>query len=138
MNAPLRTLQGGRIDRDAVHTFTFNDQEFTGHPGDTLASAKEFVAAYTAGGYSDPYEAYGAYAYDAANAIIEGLKTSLKDAKSVEEARQGTIDAIGKVKFSGVTGDVAFDEYGDTTSRVLTVYGVKGGKWDAVVTDTFK
>ena len=39
MTAPFRTTQGGRIDRNVVHTFTFNDREFTGHPGDTLASA---------------------------------------------------------------------------------------------------
>ena len=109
-----------------------------GAPTDTLASAKEFVDAYGKGGYADPYEAYGAYAYDAANAIIEALKTSLKDAKSAEEARKATVEAMSKVKFSGVTGDVAFDEYGDTTSRVLTVYGVKGGKWEAIKTDAFK
>lgn len=39
MTAPLRTPHGGRIDRNITHTFTFNDREFTGHPGDTLASA---------------------------------------------------------------------------------------------------
>ena len=39
MKAPFRTAEGGRIDRDTVHTFTFNDREFSGHPGDTLASA---------------------------------------------------------------------------------------------------
>ncbi|MDT5179303.1 MAG: sarcosine oxidase, subunit alpha [Mycobacterium sp.] len=39
MSTPFRTSQGGRIDRDTVHTFTFNDQELTGHAGDTLASA---------------------------------------------------------------------------------------------------
>lgn len=109
-----------------------------GAPTDTLASAKEFVAAYNDAKYAEPYAAYGAYAYDAANAIIEGLKTSLKDATSVEAARKATVEAVGKAKFSGVTGDVSFDEYGDTTSRVLTVYGVKGGKWEAQTTDTFK
>jgi sarcosine oxidase, subunit alpha len=39
MNAPFRTPQGGRIDRNTLHTFTFNGREYTGHPGDTLASA---------------------------------------------------------------------------------------------------
>jgi sarcosine oxidase subunit alpha len=39
MNASLRTPAGGRIDRNTVHTFTFNDRELTGHAGDTLASA---------------------------------------------------------------------------------------------------
>ena len=39
MTAPFRTAEGGRIDRGTTHTFVFNDQELTGHPGDTLASA---------------------------------------------------------------------------------------------------
>jgi sarcosine oxidase subunit alpha len=39
MNAPFRTDDGGRIDRNTVHTFIFNDRELTGHAGDTLASA---------------------------------------------------------------------------------------------------
>ena len=45
-----------------------------GAPTDTLPSATAFVEAYNAGGYSEPYEAYGAYAYDAANSIINALK----------------------------------------------------------------
>ena len=45
---------------------------------------------------------------------------------------------MANVSFDGVTGAVAFDEFGDTTSRVLTVYGVKGGKWEAVNTSEFK
>ncbi len=36
---PFRTAAGGRIDRDTTLEFTFNGQAFTGHPGDTLASA---------------------------------------------------------------------------------------------------
>jgi sarcosine oxidase subunit alpha len=39
MTAPFRTSKGGRIDRDSTHTFTFNGHEYTGHSGDTLASA---------------------------------------------------------------------------------------------------
>jgi branched-chain amino acid transport system substrate-binding protein len=108
-----------------------------GAPVDTLASAKKFVADYNAAGYKEPYAAYGGYSYDAANAIINALKTSLKDAKDVESARQATVDAMGKVSFDGVTGKVAFDQYGDTTSKVLTVYKVTGGKWVAVETKDF-
>jgi branched-chain amino acid transport system substrate-binding protein len=108
-----------------------------GAPVDTLPSAKKFVADYNAAGYKEPYAAYGGYSYDAANAIINALKTSLKDAKDVESARQATVDAMGKVSFDGVTGKVAFDQYGDTTSKVLTVYKVTGGKWVAVQTKDF-
>jgi branched-chain amino acid transport system substrate-binding protein len=109
-----------------------------GAPVDQLESAKKFVADYNAAGYKDPYAAYGGYSYDAANAIISALKTSLKDAKDVESARQATVDALGKVSFDGVTGKVAFDEYGDTTSKVLTVYKVAGGKWATVETKAFE
>ncbi len=35
----FRTAAGGRIDRDTTLEFTFDGQSFTGHPGDTLASA---------------------------------------------------------------------------------------------------
>jgi len=109
-----------------------------GAPTDTLPSATAFVDAYKAAGYQEPYEAYGAYAFDAANAIINALKTSLASAASAEAARQPTIDAMAKVSFDGVTGKVAFDEYGDTTSKVLTTYGVKDGKWAALNTAAFE
>ncbi len=105
-----------------------------GAPPETLDSAKQFLADYEAGGYSDPYEAYGAYAYDAANAIIAGLKTSLASAEDAKSARQATIDAIGKVSFEGATGTVSFDEYGDATAKVLTVYKVEDKKWVAAKT----
>ena len=109
-----------------------------GAPVDSLDSAKKFVSDYNAQNYKEPYAAYGGYSYDAANSIIEALKTSLKDAKDVESARQATVDAMSKVSFDGVTGKVAFDQYGDTTSKVLTVYKVADGKWATVVTKDFE
>ena len=105
-----------------------------GAPATTLESAKQYLADYAAGGYKDPYETYGAYSYDAANAIINALKVSLAEAEDAKSARQATIDALGKVSFDGATGKVSFDEYGDTTTKVLTVYVVKDGKWDPVKT----
>jgi branched-chain amino acid transport system substrate-binding protein len=109
-----------------------------GAPIDQLPSAKKFVEDYNAAGFKDPYAAYGGYSYDAANAIIAALKESLKDAADVEAARPKTVEAMSKVSFDGVTGKVAFDQYGDTTSKVLTVYKVSGGKWATVETKEFK
>jgi branched-chain amino acid transport system substrate-binding protein len=109
-----------------------------GAPVEALESAKKFVADYAAQNYKDPYASYGGYSYDAANSIINALKVSLKDAKDVESARQATVDALGKVAFDGVTGKVAFDQYGDTTSKVLTVYKVAAGKWATVETKDFE
>ena len=109
-----------------------------GAPTDSLAAGKKFLADYAAAGYKEPSAAYGAYSYDAANAIINALKVSLKSATDVASARQATIDALGKVNFAGVTGPVAFDKFGDTTSRVLTVYKVEALKWVPVQTQAFK
>jgi branched-chain amino acid transport system substrate-binding protein len=109
-----------------------------GAPVDSLPSAKKFVADYEAAKFADPYAAYGGYSFDAANAIIAALKVSLKDAESVEAARPKTVEELGKVAFDGVTGKVAFDQYGDTTSKVLTVYKVTGGKFTAVQTKDFE
>ena len=100
-----------------------------GAPIAKMAKGQEFLDAYKKGNYKEEPSAYGAYAYDAAKAIIEGLKVSLKDAKSAKEARKATIDAIGKASFDGVSGKVAFDQYGDSTTRTLTVYKVTDGAW---------
>ncbi|WP_369135610.1 2Fe-2S iron-sulfur cluster-binding protein [Modestobacter sp. I12A-02662] len=39
MSTTFRTAAGGRIDRTSTLQFTFDGRSFTGHPGDTLASA---------------------------------------------------------------------------------------------------
>lgn len=108
-----------------------------GAPTEDLESAQAFVDAYEAGGYAEPYGAYGAYSYDAATAILEALKTTLPDAEDAKSARTGTIEALNDVAFDGATGPVAFDEYGDTTTRVLTVYEVTDGAWKPAKTDEF-
>ena len=100
-----------------------------GAPVETLASAKAFVSAYTAAGYKDPMGAYGAQSYDAANAIINALKTSLAKAADAKSARADTVTAMASVSFDGATGKVAFDKFGDTVTKVITVYKVSGGKW---------
>ena len=124
------TLAGKTSDGDLATS--------VGAPPDALPSAKKFVEDYKAANYPEPYAAYGGYSYDAANAIINALKESLKDATDVESARPKTVEALGKVTFDGVTGKVAFDQYGDTTSKVLTVYKVDAGKWATVETKEFE
>lgn len=109
-----------------------------GAPAETLASAKSFIDAYKAANYPEDYSAYGTYAYDAGNAIIAALKVSLKDATDVASAKKATVTALGQVNFAGASGQVAFDQFGDSTSRILTVYKVEGGAWVAAKTEDFK
>ncbi len=109
-----------------------------GAPTESLESAKAFVADYTAAGFKEPYGAYGAQSYDAANAIINALKVSLADAPDAKSAREATVTAVGGVSFDGATGPIAFDEFGDTKTKIITAYKVTGGKWVADKTEEFK
>ena len=49
-----------------------------GAPAEDLDSAAAFIEAYEAAGFPDPYSAYGAQSFDAANAIIAALKAALE------------------------------------------------------------
>ena len=110
-----------------------------GAPVETLDSAKTFVANYNAAKYSAPYAAYGGYSYDSAWAIIEAVKAvaAANSGKLPSNARQAVETAMSSVNFSGVTGTVSFDQYGDATNKQLTVYEVKNGTWVAAKTGTF-
>lgn len=110
-----------------------------GAPTEELDSARQFVEDYEAAGFAEPYEAYGAYSYDAAQVIIEAAKVALEGADEVnDEVRQATIEAANDVEFEGVTGTVSFDEFGDTTNKTLTVYKVESGTWAPVETGEFE
>ena len=115
-----------------------------GAPTDKLPTAKAFVDAYSAAGYADPYEAYGAYAYDAANVIISALAKVLADADEIDDdVRVKFRQAVQDGSVDGVTGKVAFDQFGDTTTRVLTVYKVEKDAagafaWKPQQTEEFK
>jgi branched-chain amino acid transport system substrate-binding protein len=110
-----------------------------GAPTDKLPAAKSFVDAYQAAGYADPYEAYGAYAYDAASVIINALAKVLPDeSKITDELRPKLRQAVQDGVIDGVTGKVGFDQFGDTTTRVLTVYKVENQAWKPQETKEFQ
>ncbi|MCW5952890.1 MAG: branched-chain amino acid ABC transporter substrate-binding protein [Propionibacteriaceae bacterium] len=100
-----------------------------GAPPTDLPSAASFLTEYEAAAFPEPYAAYGAMSFDAANAIIEGLKVSLASATDAKSAREATIAAVQAVDFEGASGQVKFDEFGDTVTRVITVYEVVDGAW---------
>ena len=109
-----------------------------GAPTEELDSAQAFVDAYDAAGYKEGFSAYGAFAYDAANAIIAAVAETIGDGEWADSMRQDVVAAAQKYKGEGATGAVAFDEYGDSTNKVLTIYQVEGGEWKAVETGKFE
>ncbi|MCX5523424.1 branched-chain amino acid ABC transporter substrate-binding protein [Streptomyces bobili] len=110
-----------------------------GAPVEELPSAKEFVANYKAENYKEAFEAYGGYSYDSAWAIIEAVKKVVEDndGKLPDDARAKVTAAMQNVSFDGVTGKVAFDEFGDATNKQLTVYAVENGAWKSVKSGTY-
>jgi branched-chain amino acid transport system substrate-binding protein len=110
-----------------------------GAPPDKLDSAKQFISDYKAAGYKDDFTAYGALAYDAANAIINSLPGALGSATAVSDTvRRAVVDAVQKASFSGASGQVAFDQYGDTVTKTLTMYKVDAGEFKPIKSGEFK
>lgn len=108
-----------------------------GAPTEELDSAKTFVAAYKAKGYTEAFGAYGAFSYDATNVLINALATTLAGGEWSDDKRGALVDSVGKYTGTGATGTVGFDQYGDSTNKVLTVYEVSSGGWAATETGTF-
>ena len=109
-----------------------------------IPSAQTFVSDYKTRFGSD-VGPYSATAYDAMNILIQAVKTALstehtpKDSSDSAQAmkfRQAVIDALKQTSYDGVTGHTGFDQNGDTTNKIFTIYQVASvsGKpdWKAV------
>jgi branched-chain amino acid transport system substrate-binding protein len=108
-----------------------------GAPTESLDTAKAFVTAYKEKFGKEDYAAYGAFSYDAANAIIGGLAKTVEGGEWGDAKRDAMLTNVGAYSGSGATGEVKFDQYGDSTNKVLTVYQVAGTKWDDVQTGEY-
>lgn len=104
-----------------------------GLPLDQLPKGQEFTSAFEAEYPGEEIAAYDAYAYDAAQVIIEGIKAAGAevgaDKLTTPEGKQAIIAAVSKLSFEGLTGPISFDENGDTTNKAITLYVVKDGAW---------
>lgn len=104
-----------------------------GFPVDKLPKAQDFKAAYEAEYPGEAIAAYDAYSYDAAQVIIKAIVKVAKemgtDKLTTTEGKQAIIAAAAESDFEGVTGNVSFDENGDTTNKVVSIYVVKNGEW---------
>ena len=110
-----------------------------GAPADSLPSAKQFLDDYKAAGFTEEFGAYGVLTYDAANTIIAGLGKTVGDSGTWGDSSRATlITNVQATSFDGASGKVAFDQYGDTTNKVLTVYQVKGTDFAPIETGAFQ
>ena len=92
-----------------------------------LPAAQDFIKAYNAK-FTDPRDKIGAYSasgFDAANIIIQAVENAGSDRAKVRAYVAGLKD------FKGVLGVYGFDQNGDTTAKIISVWSVEGGDWVA-------
>jgi branched-chain amino acid transport system substrate-binding protein len=97
-------------------------------PGAALALrpyGNAFVAKYKAK-YNQDVGLYTPYFYDGVMVIAAAMKA----ANSTDPAKY--LPALAKIKYQGVTADIEFDQNGDLTKGLLTIFVVKDGKWEVV------
>ncbi len=97
-----------------------------GLPLENMPGSKEFKDKFTA--KYGAIQIYAPYAYDATRTLIEAMV----NANSTEPAKY--LPELAKIQRQGVSGPIAFDEKGDLKNGPITLYVVKGGKWDALET----
>ncbi len=103
-----------------------------------LESAQQFITDYEAANYSEPFETYGAFTYDSTNIIIEAVATSVGEGEWSEDTRPAVVEAVQATDVEAASGPISFDEFGDTTNKLLTVYVVEGEAFVPLETGTFE
>ncbi|HEX6511785.1 MAG TPA: branched-chain amino acid ABC transporter substrate-binding protein [Chloroflexota bacterium] len=99
-----------------------------------LPEAQDFIKAYNAKytAAADKLGAYSASGYDAANIIIQAVENAGADRAKVRAYVAGLKD------FKGALGTYGFDQNGDTTDKIISMWSVEGGQWVAKDQFAFK
>ncbi len=86
-------------------------------------AAKAFNTAYQQA-YGTPSSTYSPEGYDAANAVIQAIKTA---ASSGTPTRQSVENAINKLDYQGITTTVKFQPNGEVEQATVNLYEQKNG-----------
>jgi branched-chain amino acid transport system substrate-binding protein len=92
---------------------------------DSRPGGKAFADKYKAR-YKQDVGLYAPYFYDGVMLIAAAMKA----ANSTDPAKY--MPALAKIKYDGITASIAFDDKGDLTQGLLTIFEVKNGKWEVV------
>jgi branched-chain amino acid transport system substrate-binding protein len=98
-----------------------------GLPKEKMPGGKAFMDKYKAK-FNAEVELFAPMGYDGVMVIIDAMKR----AGSTDPAK--FLPEVGKTRLDGVIGPIAFDAKGDLVNGPITIYVVKGGKWEALET----
>ena len=94
-----------------------------GAPTERLPGGKFFLEKYNAQNYTNPPEAYGAFAFAAMTLILDAIEQQGPDRKKVQAV-------LNKVKDrDSIVGKITFDDHGQNTVAIITAFVAQDGKW---------
>ncbi len=94
-----------------------------GAPTEKLPGGRKFLEAYARAGFKEPSEAYGPFAYVAANLIIDAIEAVGADRAKLAAKLKRTRNP------NTIIGPVEFDDHGQNTVSLISKYASQDGKW---------
>jgi branched-chain amino acid transport system substrate-binding protein len=103
---------------------------FGGIPPEELGSAgQDFIDKYEQN-YDDDVQPYTAYAYEAANVMLDALERASRDAGGDVPDRKAVIEQVFATQdYQGVLGTWSFDNEGDTSLTKLSIQEIEDGEF---------
>jgi branched-chain amino acid transport system substrate-binding protein len=103
---------------------------FGGIPPEKLGSAgQDFIDKYEQN-YDDAVQPYTAYAYEAANVMLDAIERASKDAGGDVPDRKAVIEQVFATQdYQGVLGTWSFDNEGDTSLTKLSIQEIEDGEF---------
>jgi branched-chain amino acid transport system substrate-binding protein len=103
---------------------------FGGLPESELSEeGQKFVETYEKK-YDDAIQPYTAYAYEAANVMLDAIERASEEAGGVPDREAVVQQIFATEDYHGALGTWSFDEDGDTTLTELSVQTVENGKFE--------
>lgn len=98
-----------------------------GQPREKMTGWKTFEKKYHALD-SNEIEFYAPFSYDATLTLV----AAIRQANSLEPEK--VVTALRNIRYSGLTGTIAFDHEGNLSNAAYTIYEVQNQKWVAIKT----
>jgi len=94
-----------------------------GAPAEKLPGGRRFLEEYAKQTFGNPPEAYGPFAFVAADLLMQTIDKTGPDRRKI-------IAGLAQVRdFDSIVGKITFDDHGQNTVPVITKYVAQDGKW---------